>query len=202
MDPTRVMTLSEIRRCVLYLQARSPKSRYALRNLCIFRLSSGCGLRCKEISELNIRDVKWESSTPVLIVRKDVAKNHKARKVPLDLDSGTRIDISTWIRYRTEKMDAGPDDPVICVLKAGQMGERLSRRRIFNAWKTAVRALGKARVEQLSTHSGRHSFGTHTLRAGYSLPEVRDWLGHSSIAITDKYTHAMRTEGIADLYGV
>ena len=51
------------------------------------------------------------------------------------------------------------------------------------------------RIEQLSIHSGRHSFASHLLKRRFSLVQVRDWLGHSSISTTSAYLHVDPDEG-------
>ena len=41
--------------------------------------------------------------------------------------------------------------------------------------------------ERLSPHSFRHSKATHLLQAGMNIIYVRDFLGHSSVKITETY---------------
>jgi len=42
----------------------------------------------------------------------------------------------------------------------------------------------------VSPHFLRHSHATHALQRGVEMTTVRDTLGHSSIAVTDRYAHA------------
>lgn len=53
------------------------------------------------------------------------------------------------------------------------------------------RMLGTERQQELTIHTGRHSFVSHALAGpnARSLAEVRDAAGHSSLAITSIYTH-------------
>lgn len=203
MDTTKILDIAEIVQVLASLRA-TKRYENTHQNLTIFELSCCYGLRCMEISGLNLGDLVVESARPVVVVRRDNTKgtedSRRTRKIPLDIDKAAWADIREWVaRCRAEGcMDS---DPVVCTRWGLRQHKRLSRRRIYDHWLTAVSCLGPVRCSQLSSHSGRHSFGTHALRAGYSLAEVRDWMGHKSIETTNKYTHAIRTELGRDLYG-
>lgn len=47
--------------------------------------------------------------------------------------------------------------------------------------------------DKISAHKFRHTHAVHAIKSGVSLVSVRDQLGHSSIAITDKYTKIVDT---------
>ena len=47
--------------------------------------------------------------------------------------------------------------------------------------------------EKISAHKFRHTHAVHAIKSGVSIVSVRDQLGHSSIAITDKYTRIVDT---------
>ena len=53
--------------------------------------------------------------------------------------------------------------------------------------KLAVRYLGLN--ERLNFHSLRHTFATHLLQAGIPIYEVSKLLGHSSVKVTEVYSH-------------
>ncbi len=54
----------------------------------------------------------------------------------------------------------------------------------------------------LSVHSCRHSYISHLIAAGVDLPIIRDNAGHSSLAVTSIYSHAVKDDlGELDLYG-
>lgn len=46
---------------------------------------------------------------------------------------------------------------------------------------------------KISAHKFRHTHAVHAIKSGVSLVSIRDQLGHSSIAITDKYTKIVDT---------
>ena len=75
-----------------------------------------------------------------------------------------------------------------------------------SAWRAIQRALADAAedVEQqdgrsiLTPHYFRHNYATLLHRAGVPVEQARDWLGHSSIAVTmDIYTHLDQAESNA-----
>lgn len=57
-------------------------------------------------------------------------------------------------------------------------------------YESVKKILEKAGVEG-SPHDFRDTYATYSLHIGVPLPVVRDRLGHSSIATTDKYSHAI-----------
>jgi len=77
------------------------------------------------------------------------------------------------------------------------MGERLSCRSI-------ERMIEKYRVllgikKQVTPHSFRHSFASHLLGKGAGIREIQEFLGHSSIATTEKYIH-IDTQSLIETY--
>jgi integrase len=47
----------------------------------------------------------------------------------------------------------------------------------------------KAKIKPISTHGLRHTYGSHMAMANVPLPDIRDWMGHSSIEVTEIYAH-------------
>lgn len=60
-------------------------------------------------------------------------------------------------------------------------------------WTTVRRACEKAGVAEWTTHQLRHNAAGY-LRVTHGIEVARDVLGHSSIAMTDHYSHELRTE--------
>jgi integrase len=69
-------------------------------------------------------------------------------------------------------------------------GSTLSReRRLERAWARVCRRAG---VRDFHFHDARHDFASRLLASGASLSMVRDALGHTSIAMTERYAHLER----------
>lgn len=191
------LTMDEIQ-AVLKDLHRWEKRRYTSnhRNLAIFRLSCCLGLRACEISGLNMSDLDW-GSQPKLRVRKSVTKGKKrARVLPLTIDKGCHDDLWNWYKVRASQ-GAQRNDPFVCSRKLTRMHPCT----IAQRWRYAIRILGADRVRQLSVHKGRHSFCTHLVDQGYSLPTVRDLAGHSNVATTDIYAHTVEVMRISNVFG-
>lgn len=48
---------------------------------------------------------------------------------------------------------------------------------------------GRTPVPYLSPHKCRHTYATYLLKGGANLREVQQLLGHSSVGVTEIYTH-------------
>lgn len=200
-NPSVILSLAEIKTVVADL--KRIETIYNLQRLAIFRLSACCGLRCKEMHGLDTFDLKHNGQWPYLVIRKDITKGErgkrKARQVPLWWDWQTYLDLKEWCDFRmgTERVNA----PFLAGLQGQWRGHRLSKKAIAQSWSRIIRhALGEDRARVLSIHKGRHSFASIALSKGVTMPEVRDALGHSSLAITDIYTHAVDS-GVRSVFG-
>ena len=59
----------------------------------------------------------------------------------------------------------------------------------FRAINTELKRLGRCPVAYLSPHKCRHTYATYLLKGGANLREVQQLLGHSSVGVTEIYTH-------------
>lgn len=80
----------------------------------------------------------------------------------------------------------------------GIMGERLRNRvtcfdlkesEIRHGWDWVRQQMGMAEDTEFVLHALRHTCASRLVKAGVSLPVVKDWLGHSNIATTMRYAH-------------
>src|SRR5689334_20579560 len=95
-DPTKILTLDEMKLVLADLKKRARRSLNSRMNLVLFRLASGCGLRVSELTGLILDNVRVGSSRPSIYVPKTIAKGGKHRTVPLVFDQGTLDDIREW----------------------------------------------------------------------------------------------------------
>jgi len=62
------------------------------------------------------------------------------------------------------------------------------------AWRKACRLAG---IEDFHFHYLRHTFCSNLLLSGSDLKDAKDMIGHSDIAMTDRYTHLALQRKIA-----
>ena len=194
-DIIRILTTEEIAAVLADVNQRAKWL-----HLTIFRLSCCCGLRRSEISGVCIDDFELVGPRPHIKVSRDIAKGRVQRRVPLWWDSGTLSDLKDWYDSRLIQTEGETDHPFICSARKGFKGAPLSGDKIAKHWdRTISRVLGWQRAKQLSIHCGRHSFVTHSLHGGRSLAEVRDAAGHSNVATTNAYLHAIDSD-VPDIF--
>ena len=196
-DATKILSKAEIAAVLADIKrrARRRSSVNTRMNLAIFRLATCCGLRVSELCGLRLSHVITGVPRPYINVPKSIAKGGRARRVPLWWDAGTLADLEGWKAERITQ-GAKPGDFLVCAQSNGTWGRPLSRQNARFRFVSSCRVLGVIRQAQLTIHHGRHSFVSHMLAAGLTLAEVRDAAGHSSIATTSIYTHALEDDGM------
>lgn len=161
----RILTESE----VLTLIALTTKERDKV----LLRLLYASAGRVSEICSLCWRDVQpsGESGQVTLF-----GKGGETRAVKLSKE--------TWKALQSIRGQAAADEPVF----ASQMGGAMVASRVWQIVREAAQRAGIA--GNVSPHWFRHSHASHALERGASVALVRDTLGHSSLAVTSRYTHA------------
>jgi integrase len=194
----KVLTKAEIQTVLDELHRKSKRSKLTRRNLIIFRLSTCCGLRVGELTQLTLSNVRL-GVRPMLYVPGSISKasrwgKAKSRTVPLHWDKGTLADLTAWKAER-EAEGARGDDLFVSTKSGGQIDTKAARK----AFQSCCRVLGRP----VTIHYGRHSFISHALHAGRSVVEVRDAAGHSGINITNGYAHLVGDDDgvIGNLFG-
>ena len=144
----------------------------AKRDIALFTLIYGCGLRISEALNLNVSDV---SSNDMLRI---TGKGNKTRPVPL-LDV-IKEKINDYLKIAP--FDFKAKTPLFRGEKGGRLTPRVAERDIANA-------RDYIGLPQTTTpHSLRHSFATHLLANGTDLRTIQELLGHSSLSTTQLYT--------------
>ncbi|HVP06601.1 MAG TPA: tyrosine-type recombinase/integrase, partial [Candidatus Acidoferrum sp.] len=134
------------------------------------------GLRREEIAGLRISDLDLQRGLVTTI-----GKGNKQRVVPMG--DYTRAEVQEYLTRREHFIHAlNSLSPFLLLNRAGGA---LSVRSIDRL----VKQFGKLRGMDLTPHKLRHSFATHLLENGADLMFIKEVLGHSSLSITQKYTH-------------
>jgi integrase/recombinase XerD len=99
------------------------------------------------------------------------------------------ISPKVWSEVLSLRGKAERDDPVFRSRERSKDGSwHLSRKQVYRI----VRVAGeRAGIEgNVSPHWLRHSHASHSLEKGAPIHLVQQTLGHSSIAVTERYLHA------------
>ncbi len=146
----------------------------AARDVALFTLLYGCGLRISEAIALDVRDAPPEDGTAALRV---IGKGGKPRLVPVL--PAVRAAVAAYLRLRP---GAGPSEPLFL----GARGARLDPAVAQRSLRTYRRLAGLP--EHATPHAMRHSFATHLLGGGADLRAIQELLGHASLSTTQRYT--------------
>jgi integrase/recombinase XerC len=152
------------------------------RDLLLFELLYGCGLRISELVGLNLDD--FDRSEHWIRVR---GKGRKERQVPYGSKAASALD-----RYLPIRAAAKPDERALLL---SRRGTRLSDRTAREIVKFYSRML--AGDGSLHPHSFRHAYATHLLADGADLRAIQELLGHARLSTTQKYTQVSLTDLMA-----
>lgn len=183
MDELPPLRLRQLNEGVRVPRALIPKETEALRHaispdhwLLVFDLLLGTGLRVQELLGLTAGEVAPGGAA--LTLREQNGRLFKsagsARTVPVPVELRRKLDA-------LRKKAAGPSAPVLDEALRSTWGFR-------QAWD---RATAKANITA-RPHDLRHTRAVRWIvEDGHDLATVRDYLGHSSLATTDRYTRAV-----------
>ena len=143
------------------------------RDKVLLRLLYASAGRVSEICALTWRDCQPSGDSGQVTL---YGKGGETRAVKLSRE--------TWKVLQGLRQGAGMDAPVF----ASQMGGAMVASRV---WQIVREAAQRAGIDgNVSPHWFRHSHASHALERGASVALVRDTLGHSSLQVTSRYTHA------------
>ena len=155
--------------------------KYEIRDRSLFLIGLYTGARISELISLNIGDVfQHNKIVKTLELRKAITKGKRTRQIPLNPEARETIEtLIEWKKTQGEQLE--PDAPLFCSRKKCGRLTRIQAHRILKKAYDDNELTGK-----VTTHSMRKSFAT-TLAQNNPLKIVKELLGHSSLAITDKY---------------
>lgn len=163
----------------IYHQTANARTAYqrrnALRDAAVIEMLFATGIRISELCSLDARDVNLYDRT-ILIY----GKGSKERKVQIGNDDV--IDVLKKYKSNYEK-----EIQNCSYFFANQNGRKLSEqsvRRMINKYASL------AAIElHITPHMFRHTFATSLLEADVDIRYIQEILGHSSITVTEIYTH-------------
>lgn len=155
------------------------------RNVAIFTLLYGCGMRLGEALSLDGKSLNDRAAKSVLIT----GKGNKTRAVPLLPAVFNAVD-----EYRRLcPYDLHQGAPMFRGARGGALQPAVLQRDM----RKLRGALGLP--DSATPHALRHSFATHLLASGGDLRTIQELLGHASLSTTQIYT-GVDTKHLLDAY--
>lgn len=142
------------------------------RDVAIFELLYGCGLRVSELCGLDLADI--DTTERWLRVR---GKGKKERQVPYGSKAAAALE-----KYIAERAPSTGVTAVFLNTRGDRIGDRTVRK-IVKFYSTMI-----AGDSSLHPHSLRHAYATHLLSDGADLRSIQELLGHSRLSTTQRYT--------------
>jgi integrase/recombinase XerD len=156
-----------------------------LRDRALLEFLYGTGARISEATGLDIDELQLGADPMVRLV----GKGGKHRVVPVGSYAARTLE-AYLVRARPglaqeaanrQARNQGASPAVFLNARGG----RLTRQ---GAWGVLHAAAGRARLDDVSPHTLRHSFATHMLDGGADIRVVQELLGHASVTTTQVYT--------------
>ncbi len=183
-EPTKLpktipLNIVELFLSTIYKQRTNAKTHYqkmnALRDVAIIELLFATGIRISELCFLRTIDVNLYDGS-ILIY----GKGHKERVIQL----GNVSVIHLLQEYKNSFHNNSKDYYYFFVNQNGSVISDQSVRRMINKYASL------ATIElHITPHMFRHTFATSLLEADVDIRYIQEMLGHSSINVTEIYTH-------------
>jgi site-specific recombinase XerD len=169
--PPEVLSEAE---AIALLKACGSRAPTGVRNRALIAVLWRCGLRISEALALELRDVDLDAGT----VRVRHGKGDRSRTV--GLDEQTTALLARWLDRR-QKLSPGARAAIFCTLAGGRIDSSYVRRLL-------PRLAAKAGIDRrVHAHGLRHTYAAELAREGTAINVIRDALGHTSLAVTDRY---------------
>jgi site-specific recombinase XerD len=181
--PAEVLTETEVLALMKVCSQRAPTG---VRNRALIAVLWRSGLRISEALALELRDVDLEAGS----LRVRHGKGDRSRTV--GIDEQTTALLARWIDRRRGLECIGSRAPAFCTLQGVAIDTSYVRRLLP---RLATRAGVEKRVH---AHGLRHTHAAELAREGTPINIIRDALGHSSLAVTDRYLRDVAPQHVID----
>lgn len=151
------------------------QKRNALRDVAVVELLFSTGIRISELCSLGINDVNLTDRSLLIY-----GKGSKERRLQIGNDEV----ITILNKYKNEYLSEMQNSKHFFVNQAGRPLSDQSVRYMINKY------VSLAAIDlHITPHMFRHTFATSLLEADVDIRYIQEMLGHSSINITEIYTH-------------
>lgn len=158
-----------------YLSQEDDDSWRTFRDRVLIAVLYETGMRRSELMTLEWKDIDLKSGYIVVM-----GKRQKQRQIPIRPELG-----HTMKKYRARTSVEFNRLPYYVMIT--DQGKKVYAKWIYNKVRAILGAWSSS--QSLSPHVLRHSIATHLLNAGADIQVIREFLGHSTLAATEIYTH-------------
>lgn len=157
------------------------------RDLAIVHLMLLCGLRSREVLEIEVGDLVWTDRR--LRIR---GKGQRERALPMPSL------LARFLRdyLRLERPKTSEETRLFLVLQGRRRGRPMTPEGLRNLFRFRRR---RRALKSANPHRFRHTFGTDMARAGVRLPVLQRLMGHADMATTLQYIELSLVD-VADAY--
>lgn len=159
------------------LDSHAPDDVLGVRDMAIWEIGYGCGLRASEMVGLNVPDLHFDDGWVRVL-----GKGAKERQVPLGRKAARALET-----YLSRRMELVSGETEAEALFLNYKGGRLSTRSLRRLLKEHLVRAGLD--ASITPHGLRHSYATHLLDSGADLRGIQELLGHANLSTTQRYTH-------------
>jgi site-specific recombinase XerD len=173
------MTYFSIPEVTELLSLPNAKTKKGLRDLAMLTALYETGARVQELIDLTGSSLHIEAVTPYVELR---GKGNKLRKVPISDDAA---DI---LRKHMRTSNVSETQNLLFTNVQKNKLTRAGVQYVINKYIAQAKQKNPGFfLSKITNHSFRHSKAMHLLEAGVNLVYIRDFLGHSSVTITEIY---------------
>lgn len=158
-----------------YLSWEAEDSWKIFRDRVLIAILYETGMRRSELMTLEWKDVDLKAGYIIVM-----GKRQKQRQIPIRPEL-----VHTMKKYRA--MTSAEFDRLPYYVMITDQGKKVYGKWIYNKVRAILGAWSSS--PRLSPHVLRHSIATHLLNAGADIQVIREFLGHSTLAATEIYTH-------------
>lgn len=145
-----------------------------LKHRVLLALTYSAGLRMSEVRNLKITDIDSKR----MVIRIVQSKGFKDRYTILS-PVALKLLREYWLKYR----------PTVWLFQT-KPGQAMALRTVGKIFENSLHKAGIRK--KVGIHSLRHSFATHLMEDGVSLPIIQQLLGHRSLKTTSVYLHVQQ----------
>ncbi len=156
-----------------------------IRDLTVLELLYSTGMRRSELISLTVDELDFSRGTI-----KVFGKGRKEREIPLSDLLIHKLD--HYLNFRAERVDNSERALIIT-----DQGKAAYDKFIYLLVKRHL--TGHTSLDKKSPHALRHSFATHLTENGAQLPEIKELMGHTSLAATEVYL-SNSTKKLREIY--